>query len=697
MKSAHLLVAATSLHAPTALGSLQTSFVPLPGSLLELGRRSRSSSPNDSLSPRWHRSEVFFHYKDIIKGRSTTERARWHPHSAFASRNGDDALGAAAENVTSHTKHKSSSRRVGNKVKTSKGAIADADGSTDAIADRVRVRLRDLAAPGTNKTLKGSEQSNRDRLARAAASLLAQRKDNEANKTSLKSKRLSFSSMSDAKAARARRNNPSWAPSAEDSVQETSQDLIELMQKINQKILRNNWSRSGQRRGVNENNLYDGPNVHTQHATDSMQSLLGYNHFQGEWSDRNATTYHVAIVFGKPLIQDQITVEYATRIRTLAKLLKEEPLFCPKLICFTGGVSQGNTISDATAGYVYFRHLCAAQNVTIDSLATKIWVDTKSSNEREAMERIASELWRNHIKQWLSERPLTERLNQHYGVGWKILERKVDVHFTLVSTEYHLCNLNDVHHRSPVKSFLQPLVSLRGLVGSDRWSNNQELEVMDPSYSSSVHVRGSEKAPVVSERATFGGIENSVDTSWSFQYGTYPFLHGDEESIVFLGQCYLLGEELTPLLVNMKGVVEQTEFFQRDNYYLLSSIRRSLVSLVEALYTEKGQSIRAGVVKHFQRLGRNRFTKEDVKIIVVLESALLNLGRCIDLVKPAGLLVSSVPASTWSRALDALQKSMNQIQAVCDPDQPLEPTEWGKLFDDDKLIIDLSSSFQEQN
>eukprot|EP00804_Cyclotella_cryptica_P003110 CCRYP_006095-RA/>CCRYP_006095-RA protein AED:0.27 eAED:0.59 QI:356/0/0.5/1/0/0/2/0/103 len=89
--------------------------------------------------------------------------------------------------------------------------------------------------------------------------------------------------------------------------------------------------------------------------------------------------------------------------------------------------------------------------------------------------------------------------------------------------------------------------------------------------------------------------------------------------------------------------------------------------------------------------------KKTSKIKVVLETALLNLGRRIDLVKPVGLLVSSVPGSTWSRALDALQKSMNQIQAVCDRDQPLELRGWGKLFDDDKLIIDLSSSFQEQN
>jgi hypothetical protein len=116
------------------------------------------------------------------------------------------------------------------------------------------------------------------------------------------------------------------------------------------------------------------------------------------------------------------------------------------------------------------------------------------------------------------------------------------------------------------------------------------------------------------------------------------------------------------------------------------------VTLVESLYTEKGQFIRLGVINHFESQGRNRFTKEDVKIIVVLESALLNLGRCIDLVKPAGLLVSSVPANTWSRALDALQKSMHHIQTVCDPDQPLDPAEWGKLFYDEHETNDLTPS-----
>lgn len=138
-------------------------------------------------------------------------------------------------------------------------------------------------------------------------------------------------------------------------------------------------------------------------------------------------------------------------------------------------------------------------------------------------------------------------------------------------------------------------------------------------------------------------------------------------------------QELTPLLVNMRAVVEQTEFFQRDNYLLLSSIRRSLVSLVEALYTPKGQEIRAGVIKYFEESGRSQFTKEDVKIIVMLESALLSLGRCIDLVKPAGLLVASVPAATWSKALYNLEASCKQLKIVCDPDQPLEASYWGQL------------------
>jgi hypothetical protein len=500
-------------------------------------------------------------------------------------------------------------------------------------------------------------------------------------------------------------------------------DLINLTKKIDKKISTNEWNRSSGGGSTSTTTstkdfLSSSSSSTTKmteiramarHDANSMSSLLGHNYNMGEWDDHyNSTTFHVAIIFGKPLIQDQVSVEYASRIRALVKMMeldsehdeeaeeddKVAP-YRPRLICFTNGEGGGgggagrqqqqqpvqrgvgstgatgsrsnSIISVASAGYIYFRHLCAYRHIAIDESYTKFWIENDNDiivdqngkgsyikDERTSLERIASVLRRHYIIPWLSGRPFVERLCQHYGVRRTILERSVNVHFTLVSTEYHLCNLNDVHARSPRKSFLQPLVSMRGLVGSSGGTNDNKAWVDDNQISHGDYDG--------SGQSNFGGIENKVDTTWNFQYSTYPFLHGEEDAVVFLGRCFLLGEELTPLLLNMRGVVEKTEFFQRDNYLLLSSIRRSFVSIVEALYTDKGQEIRAGVINYFENSrgggGRNhRFTREDVQIIVVLESALLNLGRCLDLVKPAGLLVSSVPATTWTKALFNLEVS----------------------------------------
>lgn len=260
--------------------------------------------------------------------------------------------------------------------------------------------------------------------------LLAKRKQTEAEGASSKSS-SKLSIMNDYKQSKTKRFDDYYAYTARSKDDDANgrrdnSYLIDLKKKIDQKIMRNNWNRTGQRRPrVNDNTFLQSssssgsitpgqllPEVHVQHETDSMQSLLGYNHFEGEWSDRNSTTYHVAIVFGKGLIQDQISIEYASRIRTLVKLLKEEEGFRPKLICFTGGnknsdeVMQGaptdvvtsSSISDASAGYVYFRHLCASQGIPFDHLQTNVWVDKRNGNERETMERVASELWRKYIK-----------------------------------------------------------------------------------------------------------------------------------------------------------------------------------------------------------------------------------------------------------------------------------------------------------
>jgi hypothetical protein len=164
-----------------------------------------------------------------------------------------------------------------------------------------------------------------------------------------------------------------------------------------------------------------------------------------------------------------------------------------------------------------------------------------------------------------------------------------------------------------------------------------------------------------------------VKSSWSFNYATYPFIFAENDSAAFLGKCYLLGQELTPLLVNMKGVVEQKEFFQRDNYLMLASIRRSLVETVEELH--RPSRSRKGTLNNELCMMKDS-NVNDIDVITILESALLSLGRCVDVVKPAGMHLGSVSKDDWKRALKALQDSMNEIVEYCDPDRPLLFQEW---------------------
>uniref|UniRef100_A0A7S2R1L4 Uncharacterized protein n=1 Tax=Eucampia antarctica TaxID=49252 RepID=A0A7S2R1L4_9STRA len=143
----------------------------------------------------------------------------------------------------------------------------------------------------------------------------------------------------------------------------------------------------------------------------------------------------------------------------------------------------------------------------------------------------------------------------------------------------------------------------------------------------------------------------------------------------------------------MRGVVEQKEFFQRDNYLMLASIRRSLVSYVEDLH-KPVTSLKAGLKIHSRKMfshhAHSTYTNggSERDIIAILESALLSLGRCIDLARPAGLLVSSVSKNDWTKALHALEHALQEL-SYCDPDQQLHPSEWGKLIDNETDMLNI--------
>ena len=149
--------------------------------------------------------------------------------------------------------------------------------SNDAnIADRVRVRVRDLVGDGNfgknndNTNLSGC--GGKERLSRAVASLIAQRTKEE------RSKLDSFTSANHKHSSIKTNNNPRTRASLsvqkysmnnfeeqDEDEDNTSADLIQLTKKIDQKILSANWIKSSQRRRVNDKT--PGAEVHVQHAT----------------------------------------------------------------------------------------------------------------------------------------------------------------------------------------------------------------------------------------------------------------------------------------------------------------------------------------------------------------------------------------------------------------------------------------------
>jgi hypothetical protein len=389
---------------------------------------------------------------------------------------------------------------------------------------------------------------------------------------------------------------------------------------------------------------------------DSMSSLLDFN----TEHENNPSYYTVALVFGKALQQDQVTAEYAARIRALVQYMMEENLHVDAL-CFCGPKTGDNHLATADAGYTFFRHLCASHNV--DLSAVNIIMDRTSKDEAAVLVHLAKHLQAYYIADWLKEAALEETApaNDKYSLA-RNLRKKIHVHLELISTGYHLCNLNDIHHRSPGQSFLRPVELMRR-----EYSSFAQYEVWDDD----------DDDEIAEER---GGI---VETSWSYRYATYPYLYAKEDAVAFMARCYLLGQELMPLFINLKGVVQEKEFFQRDNYLVLASIRRSLVSQMEELYKTKPTL-------------RNDLRTPGRDVNVALEGVVLSLGRCIDLVRPAGLLVGSVSKTDYERALRSLEHAVSQIQSVCDPDEPLDPSEWGKLSGTSSITGEMNETVYEK-
>ncbi len=281
----------------------------------------------------------------------------------------------------------------------------------------------------------------------------------------------------------------------------------------------------------------------------------------------------VAVVLGKACAAGGISVEHASRVNHVLSMIEGGTRL--DVVAFTGGPGSGSEpLGAAELGYVYFRAQAEVRGVDVSHIKSMVAV---GDSIQDSLKMICARSGR--------------------GGG--------RAHVHLISNTYHLCNLNDIHHRSPSRSVLTPMSE------------------------------------------SLGGA------TWTFETVVYPFL--DKRR----GRVFLLGQELVPILVNIRGVTERREFFQRDNYRMMGSIRRGLVAAVEDAYGGDPTNVEG-----------------DPRDQLALEDALVRLGRVVDLARPAGTLSGSVSMNDWEDARANLELAMTAIRNVSDPDDVIP---WSRL------------------
>jgi hypothetical protein len=143
------------------------------------------------------------------------------------------------------------------------------------------------------------------------------------------------------------------------------------------------------------------------------------------------STLHIAVVFTKHLIQNQISVEFARRISTILTHIKHGKLK-PDAIAFIGGNKKKNLMSGATSGYIYFRNL--SSELKIDLSGLEFIIEDSGFNGHENILNLLA------------------TIKKKYGE-----EATSKCHFTFISSDYHLIRISEIYKLSRRQSILTPL------------------------------------------------------------------------------------------------------------------------------------------------------------------------------------------------------------------------------------------------
>lgn len=292
---------------------------------------------------------------------------------------------------------------------------------------------------------------------------------------------------------------------------------------------------------------------------------------------------HVVVVFAKGLIRDQISVEYAKRVVTLVKQLASGAL-TPDIVCFTGGRGGGRigNVSDAAVGYAFFRNVCEEAGVDVSGM--DFVLDEKSVNAKEKMANVI------------------EMLRRRAGS-----DAVAKCHFTLVSSDYHLIRIQEVHRLCPRQSMLFP------------------LEVSS--------------------------------ATWNCIFAAYPFCVSRDPATAFLGRAVVLANDLGIVLVNLNGALDDRQFVSKENLHRLSETfakMREMYRVIDARTSVTG-GFRTDMRAHAETL---ELGIHDIREVHTLLSPLMEGG-------------GSVERRDLELARNLLRETIVRIRSSMDPDRIL--------------------------
>nr|WP_244292145.1 YdcF family protein [Vibrio cidicii] len=151
---------------------------------------------------------------------------------------------------------------------------------------------------------------------------------------------------------------------------------------------------------------------------------------------------HVVIVLGKRLFANQLTEEGRSRVEALVAALSEGALDEQCLIAFCGGVTQGQTRSEASAMLEHFTLLCQQQGLTV--APQRILLEEQSTSTVENILKVSRVL-----------------------IESGVCQRGSQLNVTFVSNDYHLQRIFEIQQSMDEQGLLRVLRERCAALGAE--------------------------------------------------------------------------------------------------------------------------------------------------------------------------------------------------------------------------------------